>query len=391
MLKHNAESPRWSRDIRRGALKIPGPFSGSSLAALVALSVFSFHQQKEGVQEIKGHLISVPPLHEPRSAHTATLLPGGNVLIVGGFKKGSDGVSQVYSASSELFVDSATGFLPGPAMYFARAGHTATMLDDGTVLIVGGFTTQGMLATAEIYDPKANAFTLVGSMTTPRGDFTATLLQGGKVLVAGGGDVTATPGAELYDPAARTFRETGSMTTPRLAHAATRLTDGRVLIAGGGHQGGVLSSAEIYDPAAGTFSATGSMPMRRYKHASLLRGDGNVLVLGGSDGRDWNGMYSSVEMYDVKTGKFNPYRAMLAKRFKFPACVVQLPGESILLCGGSREIETLGTTEAGSKITARLDQANYYSTATLLPGGRVLIVGGYDDRSQVTGKAWIYR
>lgn len=366
-------------------------FSRASLAALVGLSVLSFPRQKESVQEIGRHLRSVLPLLEPRSAHTATLLPGGNVLIAGGFKKGSDGVSQIYSATTELFVDSSSRFVPGPEMYFGRAGHTATMLDDGTVLIVGGFTGQGMSATAEIYDPKLNTFTVVGSMAMPRGDFTATLLQGGKVLVAGGGDVTATPGAELYDPATRTFRETGAMTTPRLEHTAARLADGRVLVVGGGHQRDVLSSAEIYDPATGTFSSTGSMTLHRYKHASLVGRDGNVLVLGGSDGRDWNGMHSLVEMYDVKTGKFNPYRTLLAKRFKFPACVVQLSGEIILLCGGSREIETLGRTEKESTITARFDQPNYYSTATLLPGGRVLIAGGYDDHSQVTGKAWIYR
>jgi hypothetical protein len=391
MVKSRREGSHQSGDSRPKAGKISGTFSGAGLAVLVGFSVLSFRPQEKSVQETGRHLRSVLPLREPRSAHTATLLPGGNVLIAGGFRKGNDGISQIYSATTEFFVDSISAFVPGPDMHFSRAGHTATMLDDGTVLMVGGFTGPGMTATAEIYDPKANVFTVVGSMAAPRGDFTATLLQGGKVLVAGGGDVNATPGAELYNPISRKFQETGTMTAPRLEHTAARLADGKVLVVGGGHQGEVLSSAEIYDPATGTFAATGSMTVHRYKHASLVGRDGNVLIFGGSDARDWNGMYSSVEMYDVTTGKFTPYRTLRAKRFKFPACVVQVSEEIILLCGGSREIETLGTGDKVSTITARFDQPNYYATATLLPGGNVLIAGGYDDHAQVTGKAWVYR
>ena len=134
-------------------------------------------------------------------------------------------------------------------MTTARYNHTATLMYDGTVLIVGGATIEGAgavpqfktLATAELYDPKSGVFSPTGSLKEPRQGHTATLLPDGKVLVTGGAHSAY---AELYDPAARTFDVIGVMTTARTGHTATMLNNGKVLIAGGAS----WPSAELYEP-----------------------------------------------------------------------------------------------------------------------------------------------
>ena len=134
------------------------------------------------------------------------------------------------------------------AMATAREQHTATLLPDGKVLIVGGTTSTGSgdlqpTATVEVYDPAAGSFSVTGSMSEARTYHTATLLPSGKVLVAGGGDENST--AEIYDPTTGAFSITGGMEIGRSGHAATLLPNGSVLVSGGGIFAG-LASAELY-------------------------------------------------------------------------------------------------------------------------------------------------
>jgi hypothetical protein len=144
-------------------------------------------------------------------------------------------------------------------MTTARAGHTATLLGSGQVLVVGGNGVSGgtltLLASAELYDPTVGTFAATGSLTVARYNHTATLLTNGMALIAGGLDVVALASAELYDPSAGTFTATGSMVAGRDSHTATLLGNGEVLIAGGNgnaasstsSSGYVLASAELYE------------------------------------------------------------------------------------------------------------------------------------------------
>src|SRR5438034_1158433 len=124
-----------------------------------------------------------------------------------------------------------------------------------------------------------------GSLNTARTYHTATLLQNGMVLVGGGLDSNNRnlTSAELYDPASGTWTATGSLNTARYAHTATLLQNGMVLVVAAlGTADRASTSAELYDPASGTWTATGSLNTARYSHtATLLQNGVIVLVAGG--------------------------------------------------------------------------------------------------------------
>jgi hypothetical protein len=270
------------------------------------------------------------PMNDARYDHTATLLPDGRVLVTGGADL-MDGIDNL--ATAEIY-DPATGkWTRTGSMKQGRAGHTATLLVDGRVLIAGGFGggTQPV-ATAEIYDPATGRFTAAGSMTVARMNQAAAPLPGGKVLITGGVDdnsnVLST--AEVYDPATGTFTSTGSMTTERTWHTATTLGDGRLLIAGGtgGSATGPepLASAEIYDPANGRFTATGSMTTRRWDQTATLLTTGQVIVAGGEG-------TNSLEVYWPDTGKFGYARTLAG-----PISAAASLGDRVLLVGSPPQL-----------------------------------------------------
>ena len=324
----------------------------------------------------------------PRSGHTATLLPNGQVLIAGGMERNG-----VFFRSAELY-DPMTGRFTAVNrnMSTQRVGHGATLLPSGKVLIAGGWSSEGVLASAELYDPKTGLFTPTGSMSIARGDFTSTLLSNGKVLVSGGENGRALSSAETYDPATGQFTQTGNMSVGRTMHTAVLLPDGKVLVAGGGEYQHPLASAELYNPASGTFTITGNMTVPRYKQAALLLTDGNVLVVGGSDGRDWQGRYANAEIYDPAKGAFSAIGNMNRARFKLPDAVALLKNGKVLIAAGDEQVEIYNpASRTFSVAPGRMDAARFYSTATLLTDGRVLVAGGYDNRSVASAKAWTYR
>jgi hypothetical protein len=141
-------------------------------------------------------------------------------------------------------------------MSTARSGHTATLLQNGHVLAVGGFNGTVFVGSAELYDPATGKWTVTSGIGAVS-EFTATLLATGKVLLAGGGVGTypnnhSTSAALLYDPSTATWTATGSLNTGRCCHTATLLLNGQVLAAGGEsfsrRTQTVLAGVELYAP-----------------------------------------------------------------------------------------------------------------------------------------------
>jgi hypothetical protein len=314
----------------------------------------------------------------PRQNHTATVISGCKVLVVGG-DLGTDHSIQ----ATALLYDIAIGtWRSAGTMHAGREFHTATRLPPSQptgaskVLVAGGIGNDGVpLATAEVDDPPGNfntgVWSLTGSMSTARYAHTATLLSSGKVLIAGGIDANGASlaSAELYDPAAGTWSTTGSMLTARYDQSAVVLTGGQVLVTGGiGPGGAILSSAELYDPTTGTWSAAGNMTAARIFHTATVLTTGFVLINGG---RNSSGVLASAELYNPVAGEFTATGSMNLAR-QFHTASILFTGQ-VLVAGGKDSSSALSTAElyepgAGVWLTTgSMASARQFHTASPLP------------------------
>jgi hypothetical protein len=238
----------------------------------------------------------------PRIGHTGTLLADGRVLVTGGFSSG-EGSPAGISRSAEIW-DPASGrfrLLPG-TMTSARADHTATRLPDGKVLIVGGYSVEASPPLAEVFDPASETFTLLATPgIASRAGHAAVALAGGDVLILGGENPAGTVALDSvlrfrYDT--RTVQPLPGLLAPRRHASAVVIADGEVLLFGGaGVDDAPAATAERYSPARGA-SAIAAMTAGRLEHSAvLLRGPqaGKVLLVGGWRG-DWYN--AAVSLYE---------------------------------------------------------------------------------------------
>jgi hypothetical protein len=336
-----------------------------------------------------GALLSLPSMSEARAGHTATTLVDGRVLIVGGLSSGATPSAELFDPAVRRF--SATGTLRVP-----RAAHTATLLSDGRVLIAGGYN-GAWLASTEIYDPRSGTFSRGPDLTEPRSDHLAITLRDGRVLFIGGTSTgyTFLASAELFDPTRVAFSRTGAMRVARESHVGVLLANGNVLVAGG-HAGRhseirLYDGAELYDPDRGAFRSTGSMTRRRHKHAGSLLADGRVLITGGADERDDGGEYRDAEVYDPTTERFSAVGEMRRVRYKHQGTMTLLADSRVLIAGGAGDPELFDpATNSFTLVGSSNSLAGNFSAAARLTNGQVLIAGGYGNGTGARSAAWLF-
>ncbi|MGI8686639.1 MAG: SBBP repeat-containing protein, partial [Acidimicrobiales bacterium] len=275
-----------------------------------------------------------------------------------------------------------------------------------------------LVGTSQLYDPATGTWSATGACGGCLGPVygsSATVLADGRVLWTGGGDgYRAAAAAFVYDPATGTWSPTGSMNQPRAYHTATLLPNGKVLAAAGCRTGcldftgaggnDITNTAELYEPATGTWTPTGSLAVARHAHSAALLeaamggcanaavnncgkvvaagGMGSTVGAGSTTSVPFNPIFASAELYDPATGIWSPTGSMVIPRHRFTA--TQLPGGRVLAVGGrngpiheaSAELyDALGGSwvPTASASFTRLDHF-----AARLPNGQVLVLGGAD-------------
>lgn len=360
-----------------------------------------------------------------RFGHTATLLPDGTVLVVGGntdFTTATNGDlrTELYNRASDTFLTPGSGtsaFLSVPRFY-----HAATLLNSGKVLITGGvedgtpwvvsnqnFSGASVLGTAEIFDPPSGTMTkLTGSMGSSRFFHQATLLLDGRVLITGGVTRISSTGimifentTEIFDPVLETFTAGPVMIEPRMRHTAVRLNDARVLMTGGSF----TDLAELYVPSTNLFAATahGATGDRVIGSSAVRLRDGTVLVSGGQTSLRINAttgnleagpIQSTAETYDTQRIRYTPTTGAMNVARRFHTSTLLDDGR-VLIVGGENVSGPVATcqlydpTAATFTSTGSMTSARFSHSATKLLDGRVLVAGG-DTVIGATATAEIY-
>ena len=264
-------------------------------------------------------------------------------------------------------------------MSIGRQSHTATLLQNGKVLVVAGRFTN-YLASAELYDPSAGIWSPAGSLPSARSEHCATLLRNGKVLVAGGINSVPTNGTALYDPVLNSWSVANLMSAKRDNFCLSLLPNGKVLACGGASGFTIYSSAEIYDPAVGNWTATASMKFQRAGATCTVLANGGVLLSGGYDLSGFDSIpVSASEIFDSSTESWTTASSMQAPRYYHS--VTPLANGKVLVAGGvSRDNFVTNGAEifdpANSSFTATgpMLAPHYGHSAILLPSGKVLLI-----------------
>ncbi|HZU97966.1 MAG TPA: kelch repeat-containing protein, partial [Planctomycetota bacterium] len=330
---------------------------------------------------------TVSPLATARVFHTATLLASGQVLVVGG-QSGSS-----VTNTTEVF-DPSTGLVSaGPQLGTARMNHAAVLLPDQTVLVIGGQSDGACtqtLASTEIFDPSAGAFTAGPSLASSRSNPAVALYQDAtgalKVLIAGGvsmdsGSLASLASAESYDFTSQTISPVAAPMTQEMVGAQTAyLPNGNVVLEGGYTQvaagAPAVAQSQVFDTTLLTFTAYANVTPRA---EGALATSGEIYAIGGCDAT--LNPLASVEGFDGAS--WTASTGLATARRGVVAAVTSLGSGAgaILAIGGLGPTAALASCELvglGSQGVPSLNVARGFATATVLPSGNVVVVGGTD-------------
>lgn len=333
----------------------------------------------------------------PRAAHAAVTLPDGQVALIGGCVV--DGCEPGPGSSTvDIFDPRSNKLRAAGQLASVRIGTAAVALGGGRVLIAGGWSGRQTTASVEIFDPKAGRGVEVARLRTARADIAATTLSDGRIALIGGFDGRSAVGdVDIFDPRLQSIAAGPSLRVARAGAAAVTLADGRVLVAGGGESASSSLSpsaaSEIGDAALARWSSTGGLALARYKHAAVALPDGRALIVGGSDARDRQGKIKTIEAFDPLNERYETVGETLRPRFKLGGAVVVLADGRIFIGGGAERGEVFDPRKRTSVLVGpSFGAVRSFSSASLLPDGRVVVAGGYEEKSIAVSRGiWIVR
>jgi hypothetical protein len=291
-----------------------------------------------------------------RKAHTATLLANGKVLIVGG--ESTTASTTVHEKTAELFDPKTSTFSPTGSLTVGRSFHVAVLMDGGNVLVAGGDGDAAPLFTSELYDVTKGTFRTVGALHEARTKAQAVLLTTKEVLVAGGidGKSVVLDSAELFDPTGEQWSTTDTMESKRTGYYLTTLPTGAALAVAGitTTSIGDLASCQLYQPATHTWSATAGLAEARYDFGGTTFSDGRVLVASGYS-RGISAATAKAELFDPSGGTWSAAGSLKVARMHHT--LTALPNGSAVAAGGV-------VTSDGTTVTSRLKSAELYDAST---------------------------
>lgn len=323
-----------------------------------------------------------------RTAFTWTKLGDGRVLVAGGHRTTTPSYSlpAFEFVRAEVFDPTTRRWSTTEDMHRERSLHTATLLADGRVVVIGGWSRLGGVLETEIFDPVTNAWSLAASIPEAVMRHAATLLLDGRILVTGSNTSSTTTGlggtnAWLFDPTANTWTAAAPTLLPRYASGAVRLADGRVLALGTDDRDLGLSG-EIYDPATNSWTAIARSQARRWRVMSVLLDDGRV-ALGGSHSSSQDPPV--LELFDPSTGAWRsvPLNTMQLDPVELE---LQPSGELLLIYGGYGWLRVFDPVSDTISIATAESAPFSASRAQGLANGEILILG---DMTDYVGGRWL--
>ncbi|MBP8301989.1 MAG: hypothetical protein KA020_16595 [Planctomycetes bacterium] len=377
-----------------------GPFRVSNLARLTP--------QRSGT--------FLPPLNQPPvliAGGTASAANANGELLFAG---GSGPVAQVYQSRTEEWVTAGATFGVGIL-------SQSTALQDGRILFTGGLdlATGQPTTGAALYDPVAQTTTNL-TMAFPRAGHGASLMGNGKVLVTGGlaafdlqNPLSLFTGiqvtSEIFDPATGAFTAGPNMLEARALHTSTTLTNGQVLIAGGISLIPIINiptvsaTAYKFNFANNSFGLPAFFSGGRFLHSAAPLSNGKVLLVGGLT-LDLTTFLQTLNIQDLIIGTRTDGQVYTASQFGFGtfatvngmqegragAAVAPLPNGGALVAGGfsvtidpvtstfalgaTASADVLATTQNAFSPTGSMAQTRLFPTTVSLPDGTIMIVGG---------------
>ena len=362
---------------------------GMSLWLLSVIMSFAWLEiKKSGASETPMiDLVSLQNMESTRAAHSSSKIGEGRILIAGGMSQATLADAIVYNYADDVLEKI------GP-MIERRQSHTADVLSNGEVILTGGYNDDWKVTSSiEIFSPLTNSFSKIGDLLQERSGHLSAVISDEEILFVGGigNNWNYLRSAEIFNFRTRKSRMVGSMSDPREGHILQSLGGDKYLVSGG-HSGRrehvtIYSSAEIFDVKTERFRKVTPMTTRRHKHDSIQLEDGKILILGGADERDGRGAYKSVEIFNPKTESFSHYGEMNYGRYKHEQGTINLGEGLFLLTGGSPKMELLDS-RLGRFIQVDHDQtlSGLFSSAVSLGNHEVLISGGYGYESTFVDK-----